>query len=389
MPSPYISRASQPEPGDPSIRVTTGKSAAGERGRAADVTQTRKPVQGVLSGLAANTSPPRRNAAIGINKALPSVKDGLGAARAHSPLKDVTSLPFADDLPRMGVHKFLLDDRFFCEFSDSYGAIALPFQQPDEQTRASAQKLADVTGLHVFTPRVERPAQWEMLTPRPVRSLPGAEVEFDARTGTFHVEGKDGVRRQIVPEEHLGGMLGHGGYKTAFQLGGLTVVVYRDLKPLEIDDDEDPMPVDDPHEMIEKTRTLEALGAPYVAKIHGMTRIHGNDALVMDTYSTANRTVTSDTGLGGRSTRVYDVSLFTRRSVESLGATRAWMVERNVQIGDIQFLIGRDGTFYLADFAKVTPGSPPTAAALGEIDTYLALAHARLNRAPAAQPKVE
>ncbi len=306
----------------------------------------------------------------------------LRTTLANSPLRETTPLPltFADDLRRKDVHEFLLDDRFHSEVPEPNGPIALPVSNPDEATRARAQKLADVTGLYVFTPDAKTLGKWEMLAPRPMHSRAGREVEFDAQTGAFHVSDADGVRRQIDPEAHLGGMAGYGGYKTAFHLGQLTVVVYRDLREVTEDEDEEPTAVDQPRDMMEKTKQVEALGAPYVAKIHGITHIYGNEALVMDTYSAATRSITGTTVLGDHSRQVYDVKLLTQRSVESLTAIKNWMIERKVRIPDIQFLIGRDGTFHLADFEDVIADSPPRANDLKAIDTYLALAQARVDR---------
>ncbi|MFM0614401.1 LWXIA domain-containing protein [Paraburkholderia nemoris] len=309
---------------------------------------------------------------------------GLDRALARSPFESVTRLSFADELLDTEPHRLVLDDRFFMSRNDVGGEpIALPFSRPSEATRARAQQLADITGVHVFAPRIDAPTEWEMLTPGPIRSDLEGPVEFDAQSGTFHMTGPDGARRQIEPEAHLGQLRGIGAYKSALQLGDKTVVVYRELDPIERLEDEpdEPEVVDDPRDMIEKTRQLETLGAPYVARIDGVGRIYGHDALVMDSYRAADRPLTRETWLHGQrapSTPVYDTSLFNAKSIESLGATRDWMIRRNVAIGDLQFLIGSDGTFFLADFESVTEGAQPRAASLKMIDDYIELAKARL-----------
>ncbi|MFM0298548.1 LWXIA domain-containing protein [Paraburkholderia sediminicola] len=311
---------------------------------------------------------------------------GLDRALARSPFESATRLSFAEELLNTEPHRLVLDDRFFSSRLEGGGdPIALPFSRPSDVTRARAQQLADITGVHVFAPRIDAPTEWEMLTPGPIRSGLDGPVEFDAQSGTFHVTGTDGTRNQIDPEAHLGQLRGIGAYKTALQLGDKTVVVYRELDPIERleDDIDEPEVVDDPHDMIAKTQQLQALGAPYVARIDGVARIHGHDALVMDSYRAADRPLTRETEMHGErapSTPVYDTSLFNAKSIESLSATRDWMVERNVAIGDLQFLISRDGTFYLADFESVTEGAQPRATSLQMIDDYIELAKARLAR---------
>ncbi|MFM0289909.1 LWXIA domain-containing protein [Paraburkholderia megapolitana] len=309
-----------------------------------------------------------------------AVERNLDDAIDRSPFRDVSWHESADELPELGVHRFVLQDSFADERGIHPGAsIALPFTDPSETTRALAQDVASVTGVHVFATRPDAPTEWEIFTPQSMHGNFEGPIEFDAASGTFHVVGEDGSHRPIVPEDHLGSLRGMGVFKTAIQFGNKTLIIYRDIPTMPGEGVH--FERDVPADMIATTRQLEALGAPHFAKIDGVTQIFGLDALVMDSYRSADREFMKAGDIGIRThTSVFDTTLLNERSIESLTATKNWLVDQQVEIKDLQFLVRADGTFDIADVEKIVPDTPPEESTLRKIDHYIALAQARLAR---------
>ncbi|HEV2674775.1 MAG TPA: SAM-dependent methyltransferase [Aliidongia sp.] len=329
-------------------------------------------------------SAPDDKAARFVNRTIQGLN--LGATLQQQPIRDAADIDFADELLTMTPHQFILQQKFNEEWqSDAAESIALHFSKPSETTRQRAQELADIVGIYVFVPRVDESAEWEMLTPRPVAGQPLVwRPHGSSEPGGFYSVDDVQAQRPLRIEDHLGPVRGVGAYKTAIQLGHDKVaIIYRDLAQ----DDGDP--VDDPQEMIDKTKQLEALGAPHVAKIHGIDQIYGQTALLMDAYATSDRLL-PQTAIDLRHgfVPVYDVSILNQNSIDSLQATKAWMVDRNVRVNDLQFLIAKDGTFHLADFESVVPGQAPHEAHLTRIDHYIRLAtRQEARRASHEQPE--
>lgn len=329
----------------------------------------------------------------------------LNRAVGDAPLKGAVKLPdsLVDVLLTGSPHELALHDGLYEDWVISdQPAIVVPVVRPNAHGFERAQAVADITGSYVLTPRPEAPAEWATLAPRRIDTGLDGPVEFDAHTGAFHVTHPDGSRSPIDPHAHLGMLLGAGGEKTALRLGDKTLVVYREIsddvmRSGSSDGSPDAPMRDSPERMIALTDQLKTLGAPHLAKIHGVTQIHGLPALVMDTYRASDRALTTAALRAPRGGyfSVYDTSLFSQRSIDSLSATRNWLVERNIQIEDLQFLVRPDGTFDLADAQAVTPGMPPTPRSLARIDELIGLARARVERrqqdeqtqTPSAQPK--
>ncbi|SEJ93504.1 LWXIA domain-containing protein [Paraburkholderia diazotrophica] len=314
----------------------------------------------------------------------------LNRAVGDAPLKGAVKLPdeLVDVLVTGSPHELALHDGLFEDWvMEDQPAIIVPIVRPNAHGFERAQAVADITGSYVLTPRPEAPAEWATLAPRRIDTGLDGPVEFDADTSAFHVTHADGTRSPIDPHAHLGMLLGAGGEKTALRLGDKTVVVYREIgdhvmQTGSSDRSSDAPTRDSPERMIALTDQLKSLGAPHLAKIHGVTQIHGLSALVMDTYRASDRALTTAALKAPRGgyISVYDTSLFTQRSIDSLSATRNWLVERNIEIKDLQFLVRADGTFDLADAQAVTPGTPPTPQSLARIDQLVGLARARVER---------
>ncbi|MPW20192.1 LWXIA domain-containing protein [Paraburkholderia sp. CNPSo 3157] len=314
----------------------------------------------------------------------------LNRAVGDAPLKGAVKLPddLVDVLLTGSPHELALHDGLFEDWVlDDQPAIVVPIARPNAHGFERAQAVADITGSYVLTPRPEAPAEWATLAPRRIDTGLDGPVEFDARANAFHVTHADGSRSPIDPHAHLGMLLGAGGEKTALRLDDKTVVVYREIgdhvmRTGSSDRSSDALTRDSPERMIALTDQLKTLGAPHLAKIHGVTQIHGLPALVMDTYRASDRALTTAALKAPRGgyMSVYDTSLFTQRSIDSLSATRNWLVERNIEITDLQFLVRADGTFDLADAQAVTPETPPTPQSLARIDQLIGLARARVER---------
>lgn len=308
-------------------------------------------------------------------------KVNLYCALGHPTLRAAERLPdgLVDVMLTQSPHELFLHDNQFPRWGLSWDrpAIVIDIDRPNSHGFQRAQTVADITGSYVLTPRPEAPAEWATLTPRRINTGLDGPVDFDPQDNAFYVTLADRSRSPIDPHAHLGMLLGTGRRKTALQLGDKTVVIYRDemskamLREIG----------DSPERASALTEQLRLLGAPHLAKIHGITRIHGLPALVMDTYLASSEALEAMPALGGPSgIDVYDTSLLTHRSIASLSATRKWMVEGNVVIDDLQFLVRRDGTFDLADPEAVVPGGPPNPSSLKTIDRLLWLAHAKLAR---------
>ena len=294
------------------------------------------------------------------------------------PFHSVAKISFADELLATDSHRFILDNRFFSQWNGpNLKPIALYFTDPNSASRERAQRLSDILGGYVLSPNVDQPTEWEVLAPNTSAVHSGEIIELSDSDSTFNLVDADGTRHSIQPEGYLGELRGDGGAKTTFQLGKNKVaLIYRDRRHSFGD------AIESPSAMIYKTNKLQALGAPYVAKIDGAAKIHGQDAIIMDSFLANTKVILHGNWL--RNARefpmVYDTSLFSEKTIESLEATREWMVRERVYIDDLQFLVAKDGTFYVGDPQAVMAGKPPHKSHLDMIDLYLSLASRQVGR---------
>lgn len=90
---------------------------------------------------------------------------------------------------------------------------------------------------------------------------------------------------------------------------------------------------------------LDALGLPTVNA--RPTRVGGQVALLMTRYAHGSKDVVR---LSGGRVRVVGSSRFlNKRSVADLTSIRQTMLEKNIRINDLQFLIGLDGRVVISD----------------------------------------
>jgi hypothetical protein len=307
--------------------------------------------------------------------------ENLDRLLEDSALGDAVTLPrdLMIALHEQSPHQVVLNDEFYVQWTlGDRPPIEIPFPQPNAAGRERAQAIADITGSSVLMPRPEAPAEWMTLTPRPIASGLESAVEFDADTNIFYAKSADGARSPIDPHQHLGMLLGAGGEKTAVQLANKTLVVYREIHNEAVLKNNE---LDTPEHRLALTEQLRALGAPHLAQIDGVTRLFGKPALVMNTYHASDRELEFRLSMGrGGPIPVYDTSLLTQRSIDSLSATRDWLVERNLSIKDLQFLVRPDGTFDLADAEAVLTDTPPSERNLSVLDQWIGLAREHVAR---------
>jgi filamentous hemagglutinin len=66
-----------------------------------------------------------------------------------------------------------------------------------------------------------------------------------------------------------------------------------------------------------------------------------------------------------------DTSLLNERSISDLKSIRTTLIEKQVKIDDLQFLIGNNGKVVIADPLKVTTGVRPSPVNLRTIDKLI------------------
>lgn len=142
----------------------------------------------------------------------------------------------------------------------------------------------------------------------------------------------------------LGKLLGTGGNKNVFALGENQAVGLlkpgKNLSQLDIE--------------LGMLSKLEELGLPTVnaSKI----TVDGQPAILMDRFALGSKEVVKLKDSQVRT--VGKSSLLNARSAADLRAIRKTMVEKNVKIDDLQFLIGSDGKIVIADPLAVHCGTP-------------------------------
>lgn len=155
-----------------------------------------------------------------------------------------------------------------------------------------------------------------------------------------------------ISKNQLGAELGSGGDKIVREYGVDKVVGI--LKP-----GKDASKIDKELTVLDK---LNSLGLPTVNARKIL--VDGQPAILMDRFSQGSKEIVKK--VGNRNTDIdilegADRSLLSSRSIADLEAIRATMIEKNVRINDLQFLIGSDGRMVISDPLDVSPGSPSPA----------------------------
>lgn len=91
--------------------------------------------------------------------------------------------------------------------------------------------------------------------------------------------------------------------------------------------------------------------------------------MIMDQFAQGSKDIVALQN--GKVRIVGDSPLLNAQSVSDLQNIRNTMVTKNVQINDLQFLIGNDGRVVVADPLKVNPNTPPSNNNLRMIDLLI------------------
>jgi len=234
--------------------------------------------------------------------------------------------------------------------------IVLPMSDAAAGNRRFAQSLADTAQAPVYLQRGA--GGWTAL--RPGKSTQDWKVEVEGRT-LYQVD-PDGTRHRIDSiEDHLGPRLGAGLSKTAFAFGDKAVVMIRDG---------DLLPGFKEVAMLNR---LEEAGLP-VARPLGLTRVGGRPALLVDRYVANSKDMMNRPG----GDEVVDTSRLNENSLSSLKRIKATMLERKIDIKDLQFLVKEDGSFVVADPQEIYFGYQPSRKRIAVIDWFIDATEAKL-----------
>nr|WP_240634219.1 DUF637 domain-containing protein [Pseudomonas otitidis] len=144
----------------------------------------------------------------------------------------------------------------------------------------------------------------------------------------------------------LGARLGSGGDKIVYEFGSDKVVgVLKPGKDIEKIDRE-----------ISVLNKIDALGLPTVNAQKII--VDGKPAMLMDRFAQGSKEIVRNSPRMPGIIEGADTSLLNSRSVSDLKSIRTILVEKQIKIDDLQFLIGKDGRVVIADPLEVRAGAP-------------------------------
>ena len=267
----------------------------------------------------------------------------------------------------MTPHEFLLHDEVHRSWlgNDAHGPLVLDILNPSPAGTALAQRLSNVSGADIIVPTADAPTQWQLLRPAYTgEGHPSGIVELSADGTMILVQG--GERRAVQPSD-LGQLLNVGVSKTAFRLYDKVLLVHRqDSNPQIVNANN---PID---RQIDAANMLRRSGAPYLTGIDGRTRLLDLDATLMDFYPGHSIEAGHETP-SGEIFYTTDISLINSNSLSSLRVMRNFYTKMGIGVDDPQFMVDREGFFYLSDFSWILPSNTDVVAA---IDRWIELAEA-------------
>jgi filamentous hemagglutinin len=105
--------------------------------------------------------------------------------------------------------------------------------------------------------------------------------------------------------------------------------------------------------------------------------VDGKPAILMDRFAQGSKTIVRNNPRKPGILEGADTSLLNERSISDLKSIRATLIEKQVKIDDLQFLIGNNGKVVIADPLKVTTGVKPSPVNLRTIDKLIEAASKR------------
>lgn len=115
-------------------------------------------------------------------------------------------------------------------------------------------------------------------------------------------------------------------------------------------------------------KKLDDAGLPTV-NAKGPIDVDGRSALVFDKFAQGAKDVVKLES--GKVQIVGESPLLNQRSIDDLTAIRKTLVEKQIKVNDLQFLIGKDGREVIADPLDVVTGAKPSKKNLKMIDLLI------------------
>jgi hypothetical protein len=146
-----------------------------------------------------------------------------------------------------------------------------------------------------------------------------------------------------------GRVLGQGGRKIVYELSNeqnLVVAVPRRMAY-----------VDEIKKELDMLGKLDCMGFP-VPRVVGTTEVNGIPSYVMQKYAQGSKDIVRT--IGNNPQIVGSSSYLNQQSIQDLKAIKQMMVDKNIRIHDLQFLIGHDGRIVIADPVDVIIGKAPS-----------------------------
>jgi len=113
---------------------------------------------------------------------------------------------------------------------------------------------------------------------------------------------------------------------------------------------------------------LDEIGLPTV-NARGPINVDGSPALVFDRFALGSKDIVRLER--GKVRIVGQSSLLNQRSVDDLASIKNTMVEKQVKVNDLQFLIGNNGRVVIADPLGVAVGTAPSKNNMRMIDLLI------------------
>jgi hypothetical protein len=157
-----------------------------------------------------------------------------------------------------------------------------------------------------------------------------------------------GYLARIASPMH-GQMLGQGGRKIVYELSNDPNLVVAVPKSLSY--------VDDIKKELDMLGKLDCMGFP-VPRVVGTTEVNGIPAYVMQKYAQGSKEVVKT--IGGKPQIIGKSVYLNQKSVQDLKTIKQMMIDKNIKIDDLQFLISHDGRIVIADPIDVIIGMHPS-----------------------------